>query len=119
MVAGKPVPRLEGARVQPVLNTHWYIQPEPLSEGSLLTFYHPAFGPVGLVIATDLVPDLGRVLTAHVDSAIIRSRQLSKQRRSSWRGYVPVVWLVKRRRLGYVHLGGSPTPRNGTADGFT
>jgi hypothetical protein len=66
MVVGRPVPPLEGARVQPVLHTHWYVQPEPLSEGSLFTFYHPAFGPVGLVIARDQVPDIIHILTAHL-----------------------------------------------------
>ena len=66
MVAGEPAPSLQGANIQAAYNTRWHIQPDPLSEGSALTFYHPAFGPVGLVVPKEQIPDIVRRLTAHL-----------------------------------------------------
>ena len=66
MVADGPVPPLEGERIQPVRDMRWFIQPEPLSEGSLLTYYHPGFGPVGFVMPKDQVSEVVRILTAHL-----------------------------------------------------
>ena len=66
MVAGEPAPSLLGANIQAAHNTRWHIQPDAVSEGSALTFYHPAFGPVGLVVPKEQIPDIVRRLTAHL-----------------------------------------------------
>ena len=66
MVAGEPAPPLQGATAQVAHNTSWYIQPDARGEGSTLTFYHPAFGPVGLVVPREQIPDIVRRLTTHL-----------------------------------------------------
>lgn len=66
MVAGELAPSLQGATVQAAYNTRWHIQHDAFSEGSALAFYHPAFGPVGLVVPKEQLPDIVRVLTAHL-----------------------------------------------------
>jgi hypothetical protein len=66
MAAGQPMPSLEGQRVQVVLKPQWYIQPEPMSEGSTISFYHPAFGPVAFVVPREHVEVMVRLLTAHL-----------------------------------------------------
>jgi hypothetical protein len=66
MVSGKPIPSLEGVEVKAIFNTRWYFQPEPLSEGSALAFYHPAFGPVGFVVPREQVSEMVNLLTAHL-----------------------------------------------------
>ncbi|WP_428492516.1 hypothetical protein [Rhodopila sp.] len=66
MVAGEPAPSLQGANIQAAYNTSWHIQPDALSEGSALTFYHPAFGPVGLVVPKEQIPAIVSCLTAHL-----------------------------------------------------
>jgi hypothetical protein len=65
MVSGEQI-SLEGAEIQAIFNTRWYIQPEPLSEGSSLVFYHPAFGPIGFVVPRDQVSEIVRLLTVHL-----------------------------------------------------
>ena len=67
MVDGQPMPSLEGIEIKAVFNTRWYIQPEPLTEGSLLSFYHPSFGPVGFLIPREQVPEIVRLLTIHLE----------------------------------------------------
>ncbi|GAP25208.1 MAG: hypothetical protein ABF562_05145 [Gluconobacter japonicus] len=49
LVEQKPLPPIEGARFSPVYKTNWALQIDTLTEGSLLAFQHPAYGPVGLV----------------------------------------------------------------------
>lgn len=66
MVAGQPILPLEGIEIKAIFNTRWYIEPESLTEGSLLSFYHPAFGPVGFLIPREQVPEIVRLLTAHL-----------------------------------------------------
>ena len=44
------VPPIEGARFTPVVRTRWALQPEARTDGSVLAFHHPAYGPVGLVL---------------------------------------------------------------------
>jgi hypothetical protein len=66
MVAGNAIPPLEGQKIQVVFNAQWYVQPEPLSEGSVLGFYHPGFGPVGFVVPRHQVAEMVRLLTAHL-----------------------------------------------------
>ncbi len=50
MLEGKEPPPIEGATFTPVTRTKWALQPEASTDGSVLAFQHPAFGPVGLVL---------------------------------------------------------------------
>ena len=63
MVDGLPLPSIEGQAVNAIFNTRWFVQPEPLTEGSLLTFYHPAYGPVGFLVPRDQVLEMVRLLS--------------------------------------------------------
>ncbi|GBQ23514.1 hypothetical protein AA12717_1512 [Gluconacetobacter sacchari DSM 12717] len=65
MVETLPPPPIEGVPVVPVLRTNWAVQPEALSEGSLIAFQHPAYGPVGLALAPDDVRRVVQALTRH------------------------------------------------------
>jgi hypothetical protein len=67
MVAGQEIPALEGQTVAAVFNTRWYIQPEPLNDGSALTFYHPSFGALGFLVPRDQVPLMVRLLAKHLE----------------------------------------------------
>jgi hypothetical protein len=62
-----PPPQLWGKQIDCVFNAPWHIQPEPLSEGSLISFFHPAFGPVGFVIPRDQVAAIVRTLSLHLE----------------------------------------------------
>jgi hypothetical protein len=66
MVLGDPIPSLDGIGINAIVNTRWHIQPEPLIEGSILSFYHPGFGPVGFIVPRDQVLELVRFLTVHL-----------------------------------------------------
>jgi hypothetical protein len=63
----KPPPQLWGKRIDCVFNARWQILPEPLSEGSVIAFYHPGFGPVGFVIPRDQVDEIVRTLSYHLE----------------------------------------------------
>ena len=63
----RPPPQLWGKQIDCVFNARWHIQPEPLSEGSLISFFHPAFGPVGFVIPRDQVAEIVRTLSLHLE----------------------------------------------------
>ncbi|WP_408744406.1 hypothetical protein [Acetobacter cerevisiae] len=45
--------------------TRWALQPEARTDGSLLAFQHPAYGPVGLVLAPQDADRLGKALQLH------------------------------------------------------
>src|SRR5215472_12975389 len=47
MAAGRPIPSLQGRRVETILRPQWYIQPEPLTEGSVISCLVPAFAGSG------------------------------------------------------------------------
>ena len=66
MVEGQPNPPINNQQFQTISNARWYIQPEPLTEGSLLAFSHPSFGPVGFVVPRDQIAEMVRVLTVHL-----------------------------------------------------
>ncbi len=68
MSDGRPLPQLEGQHIEAIYNTRWYIQPEPLTEGSSISFQHPAFGPVGFVIPLDQVKYMVELLSVHLQS---------------------------------------------------
>ncbi|AQS89186.1 hypothetical protein A0U93_01450 [Neoasaia chiangmaiensis] len=59
MVGNLPPPPIEGAKFSPVYRTNWALQIDALTEGSMLAFQHPAFGPIGLVLAP---PDAEQVI---------------------------------------------------------
>ncbi|MFT8777772.1 MAG: hypothetical protein ABF893_14140 [Gluconacetobacter liquefaciens] len=65
MVEAMPPPPIEGVPVVPVLRTNWAVQPEALSEGSLIAFQHPAYGPVGLALVPEDSRRVAQALTRH------------------------------------------------------
>ncbi len=75
-----PVPPIEGAHFNPVFQTQWVVQPEALTEGSVIAFQHPAYGPVGFVLPAPAVEKVVRALTAHM--GMVHS-QVGDQRRPS------------------------------------
>jgi hypothetical protein len=66
MMQKLPVPPIEGAHFNPVFQTHWAVQPEALTEGSVIAFQHPAYGPVGFVLPAAAVEKVVRALTVHM-----------------------------------------------------
>jgi hypothetical protein len=69
MAADRPMPPLQGQRVQTILKPQWYIQPEPLTEGSVISFYHPGFGPIAFLVPREHVEAMVRLLSAHLGIA--------------------------------------------------
>lgn len=65
MVETMVPPPIEGVPVVPVLRTNWAVQPEALSEGSLIAFQHPAYGPVGLALVPEDARRVAQALTRH------------------------------------------------------
>jgi hypothetical protein len=74
----KATPPLQGEQIDAIFNTRWAIQPALVGEASVLSFQHPAFGPVGFVVPIDQVRKMIRILTAHVERADA-DRTLPKQ----------------------------------------
>ena len=60
------IPPIEGSPVVPVFKTRWAVQPEALSEGSMIAFQHPAFGPIGLVLPPPDIEKMVRALSTHL-----------------------------------------------------
>jgi hypothetical protein len=60
------IPPIEGSPVIPVFKTRWAVQPEALSEGSMIAFQHPAFGPIGLVLPPADIERVIRALSSHL-----------------------------------------------------
>ncbi|MBB2177430.1 hypothetical protein [Gluconacetobacter johannae] len=65
MVERDPPPPIEGVPVAPVFRTNWAVQPEALTEGSLIAFQHPAYGPVGLALRPADARRVVQALTRH------------------------------------------------------
>jgi hypothetical protein len=65
MVEGQPTPNLGGHEIDTVVGASWYIQTAQI-DGSLLAFYHPAFGPVGFAIPKAEVAEIVRLLNNHL-----------------------------------------------------
>ena len=63
----EPPPQLWAKRIDCVFNARWHIQPHPLWEGSLISFFHPGFGPLGFVIPRDQVEEIVRTLSHHLE----------------------------------------------------
>lgn len=66
MVANHPVPPMDGAAINPVFVTQWAVQPEALTEGSVIAFQHPAYGPVGFVLPPADAERVVRALGTHL-----------------------------------------------------
>ena len=66
MMQKLPIPPIEGAQFNPVFKTQWAVQPEALTEGSVIAFQHPAYGPVGFVLPAAAVEKVVRALTVHM-----------------------------------------------------
>jgi hypothetical protein len=66
MVAGKPLPALEGVQIDAIYDTRWHVQPSESPPGSVLTFYHPGFGPVAFVVPLPQVPQIAGYLSSQV-----------------------------------------------------
>lgn len=65
MMTNHEIPPIEGATFTPVTRTRWALQPEARTDGSLLAFQHPAYGPVGLVLAPPDADRLKKALQLH------------------------------------------------------
>lgn len=65
MVEGIEPPEI--GKVKGVFNTRWYTRFEGLTEGSLLAFQHPEFGPVGFVFPRDQVAYLVSLLSQQLE----------------------------------------------------
>lgn len=66
MVSNRPVPPIEGVQIRPVYSTRWAVHPEALTEGSVVAFQHPNYGPVGFVLAAPDIEKVVKALTAHL-----------------------------------------------------
>lgn len=69
LVASKPIPPLEGSSVDVIFNTRWFVQPEMLGEASVLSFHHPAFGPVGFAVPIDQIGQMVHLLTMQLQQS--------------------------------------------------
>ncbi|MCX2561547.1 hypothetical protein OQ252_09085 [Acetobacter farinalis] len=65
MMTNHEIPPIEGATFTPVTRTRWAVQPEARTDGSLLAFQHPAYGPIGLVLTPQDAERLVRGLNLH------------------------------------------------------
>lgn len=63
---GRDLPLLEGATVEAVFNTRWYVHSEMIGEASALSFYHPSFGPLGFLVPIDQTEEMIRLLSDQV-----------------------------------------------------
>ena len=66
MLAHAPPPPVEGVPLTPVYGTSWAVQPEAVTEGSVLAFQHPAFGPVAFALPPADLERLIRALSTHL-----------------------------------------------------
>ena len=66
LLAGQPQPSLESVEIKAIVDPRWRVQPEALTEGSMLAFQHPAFGPLGFVLPAPEVERLVRALSSHL-----------------------------------------------------
>ena len=80
MVANRPVPTMDGAAITPVFVTQWAVQPEALTEGSVIAFQHPAYGPVGFVLPAADAERVVRALGTHL--GMVHSREAAPQKPS-------------------------------------
>jgi hypothetical protein len=68
-MVGQNIPRFEHKKVDHVLNTRWYIEPEVIGGASGLSFYHNGFGPVGFLLPIHEAERLANTLAHQVEQA--------------------------------------------------
>ncbi len=56
----------DGTQVAVVYNPEWFVQLEPLTEGSVLLLYNPAYGRLGFVLPRNEVAAIVHLLSAHL-----------------------------------------------------
>lgn len=66
MLAPYPVPPIDGVPIKPVYKTNWTVQLEALTEGSMIAFQHPCYGPIGFVLPPADTERVVRTLTNHL-----------------------------------------------------
>jgi hypothetical protein len=69
MTQGKKLPHLEGQQIETIFNTRWFVDPAMIGEAVALSFYHPAFGPLGFAIPIDQAEKMAKLLTNNVELA--------------------------------------------------
>ncbi|MFT8896631.1 MAG: hypothetical protein ABF968_06660 [Acetobacter sp.] len=62
---GKDIPPIEGVSFTPVRRTNWALQLDPESQGSILAFQHPAYGPIGLAMTPTDAAKVAQGLSLH------------------------------------------------------
>ena len=72
MLEGLRVEPLDGKTVETILDPIWYAQVTQ-SDGSLLAFDHPNFGPVAFAIPRNDVAEIVRILSAHLALPTVRT----------------------------------------------
>lgn len=80
LVANAPIPPITGAAITPVFATQWAVQPEAMTEGSVIAFQHPAYGPVGFVLQAAEAQRVVRALTNHL--AMVHSSEAAPKKPS-------------------------------------
>ncbi len=80
MVENLPVPSIDGVAINPIYVTQWAVQPEARTEGSVIAFQHPAFGPVGFVLNTHDAERVVRALSGHL--AMVHSKETGSSKPS-------------------------------------
>ena len=69
MVKGREVPPLIGQRTEVVTDTRWAVGTEQLGEATVMSFQHPAFGPVSFMIPIDQAERIAQRMLLQVRSA--------------------------------------------------
>ncbi|AQS83726.1 MAG: hypothetical protein ABF876_04060 [Acetobacter aceti] len=62
---GTEIPPIEGVPFTPVRRTNWALQLDPETQGSILAFQHPAYGPVGIAMAPTDAAKMAHGLSLH------------------------------------------------------
>lgn len=75
MAQVNPEPPMEQQQLKAVVNPRWLTRPEALTEGSLLAFQHPGYGPVGFALPAPEVERLVRALSSHLGMIHSNERQ--------------------------------------------
>ncbi len=69
MVRGQEIPPLVGQRVEVVTDTRWAVGSEQLGEATLISFQHPAYGPVSFMIPIEQTERIAQRMLSQVDAA--------------------------------------------------
>ncbi len=69
LAGGKDIPSLEGHQIEAVFNTRWWLQPGLIGEAAVMSFQHPAYGPVGFAIPIDQAEYMVQLLSNQIAEA--------------------------------------------------